>query len=66
MYQIEAGSNAIKNKASSADVPRVVFWVGMTSLLTDISSEMIASALPIFLYSVMNLSPLQVGFFDGL
>jgi MFS family permease len=66
MYQIDSGSNALKNKAISSDIPHVVFWVGMTSLLTDISSEMIASVLPIFLYTVMNLSPLQVGIFDGL
>jgi MFS family permease len=66
MYQIEVGANERLKTSEKSDIPRVVFWVGMTSLLTDISSEMIASALPIFLYSVLNLSPLQVGFFDGL
>jgi MFS family permease len=47
-------------------VPRVVYWIGLTSLLTDISAEMIASTLPLFLFSVLALSPLQVGFLDGI
>jgi MFS family permease len=49
-----------------SDVPRVVYWIGLTSLLTDISAEMIASTLPLFLFSVLALSPLQVGFLDGI
>lgn len=35
-------------------------------MLTDISTEMIASTLPVFMFSILNLSPLQVGFMDGL
>ena len=47
-------------------VPAVVYWIGLTSLLTDISSEMVASILPVFMFTVLQLSALQVGFFDGL
>lgn len=51
---------------STTGVPNVVYWIGLTSLLTDISAEMIASTLPVFLFSVLALSPLQVGFLDGV
>lgn len=47
-------------------VPQVVYWIGLSSLLADISAESVATALPIFLYSALQLSPLQVGFLDGL
>jgi len=47
-------------------IPAVVYWIGLSSLLADISAESVASALPVFLYSILQLSPLQVGFLDGL
>jgi MFS family permease len=47
-------------------VPTVVYWIGLTSLLTDISSEMVAAVLPVYMFSVLQLSALQVGFLDGL
>jgi MFS family permease len=43
-----------------------VWFLGMTSLLTDVSSEMIASVLPIYLVLHLNLSPLAFGTLDGL
>jgi MFS family permease len=51
---------------STSPVPRVVYWIGLTSLLTDISSEMVASILPVYMFTVLHLSALQVGFLDGL
>jgi MFS family permease len=53
-------------KTSPQAIPTVVYWIGLTSLLTDISSEMVAAVLPVYLYSVLQLSALQVGFLDGL
>ncbi len=53
-------------EAHSNAIPTVVYWIGLTSLLTDISSEMVAAILPVYLFSVLQLSALQVGFLDGL
>jgi MFS family permease len=53
-------------QSSATPVPRVVYWIGLTSLLTDISSEMVASILPVYMFTVLHLSALQVGFLDGL
>jgi MFS family permease len=43
-----------------------VWFLGLTSLLTDVSSEMIASVLPIYLVLQLNLSPVAFGTLDGL
>src|ERR1700754_1428866 len=66
MYSFDVGTRSSSQPASKAAVPKVVYWIGLSSLLADISSEMVASALPVFLFSVLQLSPLQVGFIDGL
>ena len=43
-----------------------VFFLGLTSFLTDISSEMVVSILPIYMVIALRLTPLQYGFIDGL
>ncbi len=43
-----------------------VVFLGLTSLLTDLSSEMVASVLPIYMVFALRLTPLQLGFVDGL
>lgn len=43
-----------------------VLLLGLTSLLTDISSEMVASILPMYLIYAVGLTPQQFGFVDGL
>jgi MFS family permease len=43
-----------------------VFAIGMTSLLTDVSSEMVNAILPIYLVFQLNLTPLQFGIFNGI
>lgn len=48
-----------------AVAPNVVL-LGTTSLLTDLSSEMVAAVLPIYLVFSLGLSPLQFGLVDGL
>lgn len=40
--------------------------LGVTSLFTDASAEMVTAILPIFLTLQVGLSPLQYGFIDGL
>jgi MFS family permease len=43
-----------------------VWYLGVTSLLTDISSEMVTSVLPMYLVLHLGLSPLAFGTLDGL
>jgi MFS family permease len=47
-------------------VPVNVWLLGLTSLLTDISSEMVVSVLPAYLVLSLQLSPLTYGALDGL
>jgi MFS family permease len=43
-----------------------VWFLGLTSLLTDVSSEMVTAILPIWFVFAMGMTPLQFGFIDGL
>ena len=43
-----------------------VIALGLTSLLTDISSEMVSTVLPVYLVLHLGLTPLQFGLVDGL
>src|SRR5262247_3371149 len=47
-------------------VSPVVWALGLTSFLTDISSEMVNSVLPVYLVLHLHLSPLQYGTIDGV
>lgn len=47
-------------------VSRNVVLLGITSLLTDLSSEMVSAVLPLYLTLELKLTPLQFGAFDGL
>ena len=47
-------------------IPRNVWVLGFVSLLTDISSEMIHSVLPLFLVSVLGANLLTVGWIEGI
>ena len=51
---------------SGGRVARTVVLLGFVSLLTDVSSEATASVLPLYLTSVLGLSPLAYGLVDGL
>ena len=76
MYGIESLKNALRGSRVNGylatqnspvrAVPRVVIWVGITSLLTDLATEMVGSVLPAFLFSVLLLPPLMVGFMEGV
>jgi len=43
-----------------------VLFLGLTSLLTDVSSEMVTAVLPLYLTFVLHFTPLAFGFVDGL
>jgi MFS family permease len=42
-----------------------VYLLGLTSFVTDISSEMVTSILPLYLIFQLGLTPLQFGIFNG-
>ncbi|GHH62257.1 MFS transporter [Streptosporangium violaceochromogenes] len=50
----------------SLAVPANVLALGVVSLVTDISSEMVTAVLPLYLTLFLGLSPLQFGLLDGL
>jgi MFS family permease len=56
---------ALREERWSGVGPNVLF-LGLTSMLTDISSEMVTAVLPIYLVFALGLTPLQFGFIDGL
>ncbi len=47
-------------------VSPTVWRLGFTSLLTDISSEMVGSILPLYFVLYLHFSPLEFGFLDGI
>jgi MFS family permease len=71
MYQIENTGELLKGgrRARRVSWPRVsrnVLLLGLTSMFTDVSSEMVATILPLYLVYSLGLSPLQFGVVDGL
>jgi MFS family permease len=70
MYQVEASKALLKPRlwARGPAVPRVsrnVFMLGMVSMLTDVSSAMVATVLPLYLVFSLGASPLARGAIDG-
>jgi MFS family permease len=66
---LDSASSAVAVKPAARFFPRVspVVWsLGITSMLTDVSSEMVSSILAIYLVSYLHLSPLAFGVVDGL
>jgi MFS family permease len=57
----EATSGRLKSRVSAT-----VLLLGTCSLLTDISSEMVAAILPLYLVTTLGFVPLQYGLIDGL
>lgn len=53
-------------KGQLAHVHPAVWKLGFTSLLTDISSEMVNSMLPAYVILYLHMSPLQYGAIDGI
>jgi len=68
LYQVESSSQvfSVRKKLASTRVSRTVLFLGLTSLFTDISSEMVTAILPLYLVLNLNLSPLVFGVIDGL
>ncbi len=69
MYQIGGWLGLLspdRSRSVSSALSRNVLLLGLTSLFTDISSEMVVSILPIYLVTFLRLSPVQFGLIDGL
>ena len=70
MYQIEGASAVVRGRTAlvAGRLPRVsrnVVLLGLVSLFTDISSEMVATVLPLYIVYSLGLSPLAYGVIDG-
>jgi MFS family permease len=72
MYNVEDSVAVLRahrrllSRAGAPGVRRTVVLLGITSLLTDISSEMFSTILPLYLMTVLGTTPLQFGIIDGL
>jgi MFS family permease len=73
VYQAESSGYLLKRRRmaragarSRIRVSRTVVLLGLTSLFTDLSSEMVAAILPLYFVYSLGLTPLQFGILDGL
>jgi MFS family permease len=71
VYQVDIASlrstaRAASDRRAAVVVPRAILVLGFVSCMTDISSEMVASILPLYAIQYLQFSPLQFGFIDGL
>jgi MFS family permease len=64
--QAKLGQAARVDTATAARISPVVWGLGFTSLLTDVSAEMVNSTLPVYLVLHLHLSPAQYGLIDGI
>src|SRR3954471_22479166 len=47
------------------DAARNVWFLGLTSMFTDVSSEMVTAVLPLYLTMAFGFGPFAFGVFDG-
>ena len=73
VYQAESSAYLLRRRGrprasarTRLRVSRTVVLLGLTSLFTDVSSEMVAAVLPLYLVYSLGLTPLQFGVVDGL
>jgi MFS family permease len=60
------GRGRAASSPAAGRIPRTVLALGLTSLFTDISSEMVVTILPLYLVAVGGFSPLAFGLIDGI
>jgi MFS family permease len=76
MYQVESAQVVVQRKGRRTaegsrvsireHIGRTVILLGATSLLTDVSSEMVSTILPIYIVFALGATPLQFGIVDGI
>jgi len=64
--QLKLRTASVPVAGQAAAVHPVVWKLGFTSLLTDISAEMVNSMLPVYLVLYLHASPLAFGTIDGI
>jgi len=66
-FQLPARAKPLEGAAERTfAVPPIVYGIGVSSMLADVSAEMVVSVLPMYLFGVLQLSPLLVGLLDGV
>ena len=70
MYQVESARILFKGSSRSRSlrlgVSRTVLLLGLTSLLTDVSAEMVSTVLPLYVFFTFGAAPLVVSLIDGI
>jgi MFS family permease len=72
LYKVETSGSLLRahrtltTKRARRRIAPTVLLLGICSLLTDISSEMVATILPLYLVGTLGFTPLQYGIVDGL
>jgi MFS family permease len=73
LYQVQDSAALLKGhrgllrrQGRARRVSRTVVLLGVVSMLTDISSEMVAAVLPAYLVYSLGFTPLQYGIVDGV
>ncbi|MEO5926150.1 MAG: MFS transporter [Bryobacteraceae bacterium] len=64
--QLKLKATTLPTAGQTSAVSPVVWKLGFTSLLTDISAEMVNSMLPVYLVLYLHASPLAFGAIDGI
>lgn len=64
--QLKLRTATLPSRKHAVDVSPTVWKLGITSLLTDVSAEMVNSVLPVYLFLHLHLNPLQYGAIDGI
>jgi MFS family permease len=65
-YSIDTSSLLRLRGGRLGAVPPTVYALGVTSMLTDVASEMVTAVLPLYFMVVLQLSPLQMGLLDAV
>jgi MFS family permease len=60
------GNEASAEPAGRLKVGRNVYFLGLNSLVTDVSAEMVTAVLPLYLVFYLRMTTLQLGVVDGL
>ncbi|HEY1566797.1 MAG TPA: MFS transporter, partial [Solirubrobacteraceae bacterium] len=55
-----------RSRRLSVGVSRTVLLLGLTSLLTDVSAEMVSTVLPLYVFFTFGAAPLVVSLIDGI
>jgi MFS family permease len=56
---------AMPSVANSVPMPRAIWALGFVSLLMDVSSELIHSLLPVYLFAALGVSAFAIGLIEG-